>query len=110
MRLSSKTVCRVQFLQQSEGLLSPCACEFPGGKLPLSWPRDVGQIPINYAHNLTQDSTAQAKRYWNEPSTPLYPFGYGLSYSTFAFSNLKVAEPDSKTGIVGQVPDAPWLS
>lgn len=54
----------------------------PGGKLPLSWPRDVGQIPINYAHNLTQDASKQGERYWNEPSTPLYPFGFGLSYST----------------------------
>ncbi len=70
----------------------------PAGKLPLSWPRDVGQIPIDYAHNLTQDSSKQGERYWNEPSTPLYPFGYGLSYSTFAYSNLKVTESDSKVG------------
>jgi beta-glucosidase len=70
----------------------------PGGKLPLSWPRNVGQIPINYAHNLTQDSSKQGERYWNEPSTPLYPFGFGLSYSTFVYSNLKVTESDSKVG------------
>ena len=70
----------------------------PGGKLPLSWPRNVGQIPINYAHNLTQDASKQGERYWNEPSTPLYPFGYGLSYSTFSFSNLKIAEPGNKLG------------
>jgi beta-glucosidase len=70
----------------------------PAGKLPLSWPRNVGQVPINYAHNLTQDSSKQGERYWNEPSTPLYPFGFGLSYSTFAYSNLKVAESDSKVG------------
>jgi beta-glucosidase len=70
----------------------------PGGKLPLSWPRNVGQIPINYAHNLTQDAAKQGTRYWNEPSTPLYPFGYGLSYSSFAFSNLKIDRAESKVG------------
>ncbi len=70
----------------------------PGGKLPLSWPRNVGQVPINYAHNLTQDASKQGERYWNEASTPLYAFGYGLSYSTFEYSNLKMAESDSKVG------------
>ena len=70
----------------------------PGGKLPLSWPRNVGQVPINYAHNLTQDASKQGERYWNEPSTPLFPFGFGLSYTTFAFSNLKVADPSTKPG------------
>lgn len=60
----------------------------PGGHLPFAWPRNVGQVPINYAHNLTQNASQQTERYWNEPATPLYPFGYGLSYSTFAFTNL----------------------
>ena len=70
----------------------------PGGKLPITWPRDVGQIPINYAHNTTQAPEDQGKRYWDEESTPLYPFGYGLSYSTFAFSDLKTSQTQIKPG------------
>jgi beta-glucosidase len=70
----------------------------PGGKLPIAWPRDVGQIPINYAHNTTQAPENQAKRYWDEQSTPLYPFGYGLSYSTFGYSNLKLSRTQIKPG------------
>ena len=69
----------------------------PGGHLPIAWPRNVGQVPINYAHNLTQDASKQGTRYWNEPSTPLFPFGFGLSYSSFQFSKLQV-EPTSKLG------------
>ena len=61
----------------------------PGGKLPFGWPRNVGQIPMNYAHNTTFQPEEQGRRYWDEESTPLYPFGYGLSYSTFRFSNIK---------------------
>jgi beta-glucosidase len=70
----------------------------PGGKLPIAWPRDVGQIPINYAHNTTQAPENQGKRYWDEESTPLYPFGYGLSYCTFAFSGLKISRTQIKPG------------
>ena len=70
----------------------------PGGKLPLTWPRDVGQISTYYAHNTTQAPENQGKRYWDEESTPLYPFGYGLSYSTFQFSNLKLSETQIKPG------------
>jgi beta-glucosidase len=70
----------------------------PGGKLPITWPRDVGQIAINYAHNTTQSPEEQGKRYWDEESTPLYPFGYGLSYSTFAFSDLQVSQTQIKPG------------
>ena len=70
----------------------------PGGKLPITWPREVGQLPIYYAHNTTQAPENQGKRYWDEESTPLYPFGYGLSYSKFTFSNLKLGRTEIKPG------------
>jgi beta-glucosidase len=62
----------------------------PGGKLPYTWPRGIGQIPMIYSHLTTHQPATSDQRYWNEPGTPLYPFGFGLSYSTFEFSNLKV--------------------
>ena len=71
----------------------------PGGKLPVTWPRSSGQIPIYYAHNLTQQpETAKdfTSRYWDMPTAPLYPFGYGLSYTTFAYSNLRVSKTEAK--------------
>jgi beta-glucosidase len=62
----------------------------PGGKLPVTWPRSVGQIPIYYSQNLTQIPNETDTRYWDGSSAPLYPFGYGLSYASFQLSNLKV--------------------
>ncbi len=65
----------------------------PSAHLPVSWPRSSGQLPLYYNHNLTQNPETAPdfkSRYWDLPSTPLYPFGYGLSYTTLSFDNLKV--------------------
>ncbi len=57
----------------------------PGGKLPFTWPRTVGQVPMIYSHTRSHDPDNQARRYWNEEGTPLYPFGHGLSYGRFEY-------------------------
>jgi len=62
----------------------------PGGKLPITWPRSAGQEPLYYNHLLTQDPDGAGTRYWDMPSTPLYPFGYGLSYAKFEVGNLRL--------------------
>ena len=74
----------------------------PSGHLPVSWPRSTGQLPLYYNHNLTQDPETQPhfkSRYWDILSTPLYPFGHGLSYTTFSFDNLKLT-PTARAGDV----------
>jgi beta-glucosidase len=71
----------------------------PSGKLPFSWPRTVGQIPMIYSHTNSHEPEHQARRYWDEASTPLFPFGHGLSYATFTYSNLTISQPtDSLDG------------
>ncbi len=73
----------------------------PAGHLPVTWPRSSGQEPLYYNHNLTQkpeDAPNFTSRYWDVKSTPLYPFGYGLSYTTFSFNNLKLSHPEAKVG------------
>ncbi|MBS1814466.1 MAG: beta-glucosidase BglX [Acidobacteria bacterium] len=62
----------------------------PGGHLTVTWPRSVGQVPIYYNDNTTQLPEEVTYRYWDEPSTPVWPFGFGLSYSTFSFSKMQV--------------------
>ena len=62
----------------------------PSGHLTVSWPREAGQEPLFYNYKLPQDPDNLEHRYWDLPSTPLYPFGYGLSYSSFELSALSV--------------------
>lgn len=64
----------------------------PAGRLPFSWPRHVGQVPMVYSHYRTFQPEEAGQRYWDEPSTPLYPFGHGLSYATVAYSGLRTPE------------------
>ena len=60
----------------------------PGGKLPFTWPRTVGQVPMIYGHTRSHEPQNQGKRYWDDVSVPLYPFGHGLSYSRFEHADL----------------------
>jgi|tagenome__1003787_1003787.scaffolds.fasta_scaffold20953620_2 beta-glucosidase len=62
----------------------------PGGKLPFTWPRTVGQIPMIYAHTRSHEPENQARRYWDEESTPLFAFGHGLGYTRFEYGALGV--------------------
>jgi beta-glucosidase len=78
----------------------------PGGKLPVSWPRVAGAEPLYYNHNLThepEDKPSFTSRYWDINSKPLYPFGYGLSYSAFKFANLQLSKTSMHTSDTTEV-------
>jgi beta-glucosidase len=70
----------------------------PGGKLPVTFPRTVGQVPLYYAHKNTgrpaDPNNKYTSKYLDIPVTPLFPFGYGLSYTRFRLTDLRVGAPN----------------
>lgn len=69
----------------------------PAGKLPVTWPRSVGQIPLFYAHKNSgrpaplREGDPYFSRYIDSPNTPPFPFGFGLSYTTFGYDALRLS-------------------
>ena len=77
----------------------------PSGKLPMSFPRSLGQVPIYYNHKNTGrpgDGQPTESVFWSHyidvDNSPLYPFGHGLSYSKFEYSNLKLSANNMSKG------------
>jgi beta-glucosidase len=74
----------------------------PSGKLPITFPRHVGQMPFYYNYKPSKYMRREYA-YVTMPLSPLYPFGHGLSYTTFEYSNLKITPKESGPGAYFQV-------
>ncbi len=70
----------------------------PSGKLPVTFPRNIGQVPLHYNQKNTgrpiKDNEKYTSRYLDVPNTPLYAFGHGLSYTRFDYSDLQLGSPE----------------
>jgi beta-xylosidase len=70
----------------------------PGGKLAMTFPRSTGQIPTYYNHKPSGGGSHWFIDYVNEPVTPLYPFGHGLSYTSFEYGNFFIDKSEATEG------------